>query len=239
MDGSRRIETNLAAVRERIERAATQAGRSSDAITLVAVTKYVGVAAASALVQAGCGELGESRPQQLWTKAAAMASLPVHWHLVGHLQRNKLGRVAQQASWIHSGDRWSLLSELDQWLLERGQVGPSVLLEVNISAEPGKHGFAPDDLRTLLPKLLELKASRIRGLMAMSGRDADADTARRQFAAVRELRDQLQREAGEQLRLDELSMGMSGDLEAAIREGATLVRVGSALFEGLSDAEKD
>ena len=90
MDGSRRIETNLAAVRERIERAATQAGRSSDAITLVAVTKYVGVAAAGALVQAGCGELGESRPQQLWTKAAAMASLPVHWHLVGHLQRNKL-----------------------------------------------------------------------------------------------------------------------------------------------------
>lgn len=227
-----RLLENLAAVRGRIAAAAARSGRRAEDVTLVAVTKYAGDQVARALVQRGALDLGESRPQELWKKAAALADLakPPRWHLVGHLQRNKVERTVPLVSLVHSADSVRLLEALDN--TARGiQRRVPVLLEVNVSGEAAKHGFAPAELSALRAMLDERAHLEVRGLMAMAGLEGDAADARREFAALRELRDRLRREWGNEYPLPELSMGMSGDYEIAIEEGATLVRVGSALFE--------
>jgi pyridoxal phosphate enzyme (YggS family) len=225
-----RVAANLANVRDRIAAAARSAGRSPDEVRLVAVTKYVDAATTRLLIEAGCHDLGESRPQELWDKAAALADSAIRWHLIGHLQRNKVRRTLPLVSLIHSGDSLRLLE-----VLNREAVGPlSVLLEVNVSGEAAKHGFAPDELPRHLEALAALTNLDIRGLMAMAALDDDPTTARRDFARLRELRDRLRREWAGRFALDELSMGMSGDFEQAVAEGATIVRIGSALFEGVA-----
>lgn len=227
-----RLRANLAAVRDRIAVAATKSGRPPDAVRLVAVTKYVDAATTRALFDAGCADLGESRPQQLWEKAAAFHDLAARWHLIGHLQRNKIRRTLPLVHLIHSGDRLSLLDDLERERSATAELPPlPILLEVNVSGEVAKHGFASDELPRLLDALSGFKRLRIDGLMAMAGLDDDPAAARRQFAALRELRDRLRAEWSGRFALDELSMGMSGDFEAAIAEGATIVRIGSALFE--------
>jgi pyridoxal phosphate enzyme (YggS family) len=232
---SRRLADNLAAVRERIAAAAAPSGRSANAVRLVAVTKYVDAALAGLLVEAGQAELGESRPQELWSKAAALADLKPIWHLIGHLQRNKVKRTLPVGKLIHSADSLRLLEEISR---EAGvqSISASVLLEVNISGDAAKHGLAPSAIEPLLPQIAALPHVQVRGLMTMASREGDADRARREFAALRELRDILQANCPPHVTLHELSMGMSGDYEIAIEEGATIVRVGSALFEGLSDS---
>jgi pyridoxal phosphate enzyme (YggS family) len=233
---SARIAENLAAVRGRIAAAAARSGRAADEITLVAVTKYVSADMVRLLVAAGCRELGESRPQALWEKAAALADLPVRWHMVGHLQRNKVRRTLPLVTMIHSIDSPRLLEAVDQeqgCLPRREPARLPVLLEVNTSGEAAKGGFAPDDAERLLAELPRYPHVSVCGLMCMAALEGGLDEARRDFAALRALRDRLCGGCPPGVTLDQLSMGMSGDFPVAIEEGATIVRVGSALFEGI------
>jgi pyridoxal phosphate enzyme (YggS family) len=227
-----RIADNVARVRERIAAAADRAGRSADDVQLVAVTKYVGPDEARALLAAGCLDLGESRPQELWRKAEVLRDEAVRWHMVGHLQRNKVRRTLPMISWLHSGDSQRLVEAVAEAARQSSTRLP-ILLEVNVSGETAKHGFAPDELERCLPGLLGLPGIEVRGLMAMAAYGSTGESARRDFVTLRELRDRLQRQVPAGVSLDHLSMGMSGDFEVAVEEGATIVRIGSLLFEGL------
>jgi hypothetical protein len=234
LDPTSRMAENLSGVRGRIAAAARASGRDPGSVRLVAVTKYVSAELARALVAAGCGDLGESRPQALWAKAAELAEGPeVRWHLIGHLQRNKVERTLPLVWLIHSVDSLRLAQALDEAARRRGTKA-SALFEVNVSGEVAKHGFEPAALERQLDELAQLAGLEPRGLMAMAGREDQAHDPRREFAGLRALRDRLARRWPGPARLDELSMGMSNDFEAAILEGATIVRVGSALFEGLA-----
>ena len=212
--------------------AAGRAGRRPEDVRLVAVTKYVGPEEIRALVAAGCTDLGESRPQQLWDRAAALHDLPVRWHMIGHLQRNKVDRTLPLVAMVHSVDSLRLAETIDA-AAARDNHKATVLLEVNISREPAKQGLAPEEIEPLLPGLLALGHLEIRGLMCMAGVAGGEDEARHSFAGLRTLRDRLRAICPGAVHWDELSMGMSGDYEIAVEEGATIVRVGSALFEGL------
>jgi len=251
-----RIAENLQVVRGRIAAAARRSGREPQQVKLVAVTKYVGIAETEALVAEGCQDLGESRPQELWHKAAELAGLGIRWHMIGHLQRNKVRRTIAHLVWLQSGDSLRLLAAADQAVGGQaaedqaakdkpaevqaggGRVQPlSVLLEVNISGDAAKHGFSVSELPGLLPEIARLRGLRVQGLMAMAALEGGLDEARRNFAELRAFRDRLRRTCPEGISLDELSMGMSNDFEVAIEEGATMVRVGSSLFEGIEGLE--
>lgn len=225
------IARNVAHVRERIAAAAERAGRAADDVRLVAVTKYVGPAEIEHLLAAGCLDLGESRPQDLWEKAPLFPGRGARWHLIGHLQRNKIRRTLPLIELLHSADSGRLLNELDR---EAERLGHpvSVLLEVNISQDDSKTGMAAAEVARFLARW-SYPHVRLRGLMGMASQGGDRDQARREFAALRELRDESRGLAPSRDDFRELSMGMSGDFEEAILEGATIVRVGSALFEGL------
>jgi pyridoxal phosphate enzyme (YggS family) len=240
------IADNLQRVRERIAAAAESAGRGAEKITLVGVTKYVGANAAAELVAAGCRDLGESRPQELWNKCEALqragASRPpgatpessnqIRWHLIGHLQRNKVRRTLPLVSLIHSVDSEHLLTAMDGAHATGSSASPiSVLLEVNTSGESTKQGLAPKEVEPLLAAAPRFPHLAIRGLMTMAALQGGDAAAARNFAALRELRDRLRPLAPACVQLNELSMGMSGDFEIAIREGATIVRIGSLLWE--------
>lgn len=228
---AQRIESNLRAVRQRIKNAAERAGRDPRDVTLLAVTKYVSAEVARVLVAAGCNDLGESRPQELWSKAEALADLPVRWHLVGHLQRNKAKRTIPNLSLLHSLDSLDLAGELDRLARAAGR-RLSVLVEVNVSLDATKHGFVPDSLVENVLEISTLPGLQLRGLMTMAHREGGPEVAREDFRILREMRDEVARRLPESVTLSELSMGMSDDFEVAIEEGATLIRVGSALFEG-------
>lgn len=222
-----RLRTNLAGVRAQIERAAGRARRDPADITLVAVTKYAPDEAVRGLVSLGLCDLGEARPQQL--EARRSLAPDVRWHLIGHLQRNKVRPVLPIASLIHSVDSLKLLERIGQIAGELGQAS-RVLLEVNVAGEASKDGFPLDELRAQWANCLAVPNVEIRGLMTMAPLADDPESARPVFRGLRQLRDDLRTAA---VSLPDLSMGMSGDFEIAIEEGATLVRIGSALFEGL------
>jgi pyridoxal phosphate enzyme (YggS family) len=229
---------NLRRVQERIAKAAESAGRSPSDITLVGVTKYVGIDEARELVAAGCRDLGESRPQELWKKAEDLSSRPgsadaIRWHLIGHLQRNKIRRTLALVMLIHSVDSERLLAAINEAHAETVNAGApiNVLLEVNTSGESAKHGLAPDDVEPLLAAAPDYPQVAIRGLMTMAALEGGLDVAAHNFASLRELRDRLKSNSPDCVQLNELSMGMSDDFEVAIREGATIVRIGSALWE--------
>lgn len=224
------LRTRLHAVEERLAAACRRAGRSRAEITLVAVTKTASVEAAAIMLEQGAIDLGENRPQELWRKAAVLPAT-VRWHMIGHLQRNKIERTLPLVCLIHSVDSPRLLEALEQESTRQELQTPlAVLLEVNASREASKHGFAPTDLPDLVPRLAALKHVQVKGLMTMAAPDEDPEYCRPTFAEVRLLRDRLGREVGPPHSLEHLSMGMSGDFEVAIEEGATIVRVGSALF---------
>jgi pyridoxal phosphate enzyme (YggS family) len=226
------IQENVAEIRGRMAEAAARSGRASEDVLLVGVTKYVTSDVAAALVSAGCRQLGESRPQQLWEKASALANLDVRWHLIGHLQSNKVKRSLPLLSCVHSGDRTSILDAMNNHAAQQGgQV--DVLLEVNVSGDSEKHGFAVGAAEQLAPQLDRWPHLNICGLMAMSARGSDSQGARKDFIRLRELREKMQAACPASIRLKHLSMGMSRDYEVAIEEGATMVRVGSALFAGV------
>jgi pyridoxal phosphate enzyme (YggS family) len=225
----RRLVDRLHAVEERIAAACARAGRQRRDVTLVAVTKTASVEAATALTELGVLDLGESRPQELWHKAEEIRGA-IRWHLIGHLQRNKITRTLPLVFRIHSVDSVRLLDALDQ---EAGEAGVDVLLEVNASAEDQKHGFDPSALSAALAFLSGLRRVRVTGLMTMAALEEDAERCRPTFARLRELRDRLAPSVSPPHSLRDLSMGMTNDFEVAIEEGATMVRIGSALFADL------
>jgi PLP dependent protein len=217
----------VAAVRGRVAAACARSRRPDD-VALVAVTKSVSARVAAVLPALGVNDLGESRPQELWKKAAAIPT--ARFHLIGHLQRNKLDRTVPMCALLHSVDSERLLVALNEFGVTRGVPVP-VLLEVNCSREGAKGGFAPEALPTLADTLLPLTGVRVDGLMTMAAYSDDPQAARPSFVELRTLRDALRARTG--LPLPHLSMGMSGDFEVAVEEGATLVRIGTTLFEGL------
>jgi pyridoxal phosphate enzyme (YggS family) len=227
-----RLRQNLESVRTRIGEAARRSARPADAVTLVAVTKKWPVEMVRPLVEAGAIDLGENYPQELWKKAEAVAGLeaPVRWHLIGHLQGNKAKRTLPLVKMIHAVDSLKLLQSLST--LAADLAGPpSVCLQVNTSAEEAKHGWSAEAILVDAEAIAACRKIPIVGLMTMAAWGTDAATARPSFLALRHVRDELRRRTD--MALPALSMGMSGDFETAIEEGATLVRVGSALFEGV------
>ncbi len=214
------VAENLARVRERIRRAAMRAGRAPEEVLLVGVSKSVDVERIRRAVAAGLPALGENRVQEVQEKIAVLGR-PVPWHLVGRLQTNKVRDAILLFDLIHSVDRLELAHELQRRAAAAGRV-VEVLVQVNLAGEATKGGFAPGELKSALETLAGLTALRVRGLMTIPPPVEDAELARGCFRRLRELRD----EAG----LQHLSMGMSGDFEVAVEEGATIVRVGTAIF---------
>lgn len=228
-DQTQTIADNLARIHERIAKAADRSGRSSSSVKLVAVSKYVDAATTAALLQAGCKELGESRPQQLCSKAEDVALSEAHWHLIGHLQRNKIRAVLPHVELIHSIDSLKLLQAVNRIAGELN-ITANVLLEVNCSGDAEKHGMSEEQLFEIMPKLSELNSVKACGLMTMAARVGGLATAARNFSDLRELLRRVTDESPPDIHLNELSMGMSHDFEVAIEEGATIVRIGSLLF---------
>lgn len=214
---------NLAA---RIEAAAIAAGRSADEVSLLAVSKTWPAEAVLSAAAAGQRAFGENYVQEGVAKVEELAGLGLEWHFIGPLQSNKTRLVANHFAWVHSIDRLRIAERLSE---QRDVHLPplQVCVQVNVSGEDSKSGVSPDELPALARAVAALPRLRLRGLMAIPEPTSDTALQRRRFAQVRQLRDQL---AGEGLALDTLSMGMSDDLEAAIAEGSTMVRVGTAIF---------
>lgn len=222
------IGDNVRRVYERLRRAALAAGRQEDSIRLVAATKSVSVDAIREGLAAGLTILGESRLQEALPKIEALRGEPVRWHFIGRLQRRKARSVVGLFDLIHSVDTLELAQEIDRRAKEAGHQ-QAVLLEVNVGDEPTKAGFRPDGLISLLPELSRLSYMGVKGLMTIPPPTSDAEQARPYFRRLRELAQKL-RQFVPGLSMDELSMGMSNDYVVAVEEGATLVRVGTAIF---------
>jgi pyridoxal phosphate enzyme (YggS family) len=222
------LAARLGGVRGRIKAACDRARRDPAEVTLVAVTKTVSARVAGLLPALGVLDLGEGRPQELARKAAVVPG--VRWHLVGHLQRNKVELVAPLLHRLHSADSPRLLTALDAFGRKAGRAVP-LFLEVNCSREAAKGGFAVADLPAALDLCVPLPGIECVGLMAMAAYTGDPAAARATFTELAGLRDDARRRTG--LPLPELSMGMSNDFEAAVELGATHVRVGTTLFAGL------
>lgn len=231
-DFQTQLQANVQAVEQRIAQACQRSGRPRSAVTLVAVAKYAEWPWVEALVEMGQPDLGENRPQQLVERIPQLTQ-PVTWHLIGHLQTNKAKLVLPLVPWIHSVDSLKLLCLLDR-LARELPVRPHLLLEVNVTGEATKYGFTPDELRSGWPTVRACQNVEIAGLMTMAPAADDPELARPAFQQLRALRDELQSTAPASLTLPHLSMGMTGDFEVAIEEGATFVRIGSALFDGLA-----
>ena len=216
----------LAQVRELMADAARKSGRAAEQIELVAVTKTHAAEKVQAAVEAGQLLFGESRVQEARAKIPLLPSR-LHWHFIGHLQKNKIRHALPLFELFHGIDSLALAQEMERIADEEG-MRPRVLLEVNVAGEASKHGFSPEALRRDLEAALSLGRLTIEGLMTLPPLAPEAEASRRYFVTLRELRDQL--EAEFEVRLPQLSMGMSGDFPIAIEEGATLVRVGTAIF---------
>ena len=221
------LRQRLDEVRGRIRAAAARSGRSAEAVTLVGVTKTVGVEVVRAAVAEGLADLGENRVQEAQAKIQAVGRDRARWHLIGHLQRNKAGRAVQLFDRVHSVDSAALAEALSRSAAGTGGSLP-VLVEVNVSGEATKFGVAPEGLEPLLGRIAALPGLRLDGLMTVGPLVERAEDVRADFARLRELRDRAEQRLG--LALPELSMGMSGDFEVAVEEGSTMVRVGSAIF---------
>ncbi len=220
------IQNNLQAVLGRIAAACKAAGKPESAVRLVAVSKTFPAETVRAAAAAGQRDFGENYLQEALAKMQALADLPLVWHFIGPIQSNKTRAIAEAFQWVHSVDREKIAARLSE--ARPAHLPPlNVCIEVNVSGEASKSGVAPDALAALARRVAALPRLALRGLMAIPEPTPDQAQQRRSFRAVRELKDALVREG---FPLDTLSMGMSADLEAAIAEGATLVRVGTAIF---------
>jgi pyridoxal phosphate enzyme (YggS family) len=220
------VQKNLSEIYARIESAATRCGRKASEIQLVAVSKTHPPELIREAFQAGQRAFGESRVQDALPKLDALPA-GIEWHFIGHLQTNKIRKVVGRFALFHGVDNENLAAQINRIAGELG-VTANVLLEVNVSGEESKFGFAPENLPAALENLAPLPFLRIRGLMTMAPYSDNPEEARPYFAKLREIRERLASRTG--LPLSELSMGMSGDFEQGIAEGATIVRVGSAIF---------
>jgi len=220
------IADRLTEILDRINSAALRVGRNPDEIQLVAVSKTHPPEAVQEAYEAGQRIFGESRVQELLAKIPSLPS-SIRWHFIGHLQANKIRKLLPVSELIHGVDSPELALDIDRIAADLG-LFPRVLLEVNVSGEGTKFGFKPDVLRARIDELLALPRVQIEGLMAIPAPVADPEEIRPAFRLLRELRDEISAASGTPLPV--LSMGMSGDYEIAIEEGATLVRVGTAIF---------
>jgi pyridoxal phosphate enzyme (YggS family) len=223
------LRARLAGVRRRIADAASRTGRDPAAVRLVAVSKTFPAEHIRAAFEAGQRDFGENRVQEALAKIGSLSDLPVTWHLIGHLQSNKARRAAETFQAIHSVDDLSLLHKLDQ---AAGATRRTIelLVQVALAGEPTKSGARPDQLMPIFIAAAACSAARVSGLMLLPPMTADPEGARPFFAALRHLRDDLLAAGVDRAMLAELSMGMSDDFEVAIEEGATIVRVGTAIF---------
>jgi pyridoxal phosphate enzyme (YggS family) len=220
------IAENLERVREQIAQAAPKSRRSIDEVELVAITKTHPAERVREAIDAGQTLFGESRVQEARAKIPELPSA-IRWHFVGHLQKNKIRHALPLFEMIHSIDSFALAKDLNRIAEEEG-MHPRVLLEVNVAGEGSKFGFAPDKLREQMEELLGLSRLSIEGLMCIPPIAEEAESSREYFVQLRELRDSVEEQFN--VKLPRLSMGMTNDYAIAVEEGATLVRVGTAIF---------
>ncbi len=221
------LASNLASVRERINAAERRSGRPAGSVTLIGVVKTLPAELIGAAVALGLTDLGENRVQEAERHQFQVARSAARWHMIGHLQRNKAGQALELFDVVHGVDD----AELARALARRAQVAArrlQVLIEVNVSGEASKFGVAPEHVAAVAGEVVSHASLELLGLMTVGAPVATPGDARPGFARLRELRDELSRALG--VALPELSMGMSGDYEVAVEEGATMVRVGTALF---------
>lgn len=223
------ISENLAQVKNKIALAARKAGRDPQSIELVAVSKGVPLEMMIAARESGALVFGESRIQEADKKIAVMGHDRLRWHLIGHLQKNKVRRIFDLFDLVHSVDSLELAGAIHKEAIARGRVMP-ILVQVNVSGEESKFGLAPGEVEPLLVAVSKLAGIHVEGLMTIPPLTDDPEDSRRYFARLREMRDDLKKRDIESVALEQLSMGMSNDFSIAIEEGATLVRVGSAIF---------
>ena len=232
------IARNLAAVRTRIAAACARAGRAPEEVRLLPVSKTVDHARIRLAYDAGCRDLGENKVQEALQKWEAMADLDgVRWSVIGHLQSNKAKFVARFASEFQALDSLHVAEELDRRLQREGRA-LDVFVQVNTSNEASKYGLAPEQAAAFIRALPAFTSLRVRGLMTLAALSADQDRVRACFQLLLSLRSRLQQDAPSGVELQELSMGMSGDFETAIEEGATVVRVGQAIFGARNTPDK-
>jgi PLP dependent protein len=220
------IAENLERVHEKIAQAAVKAGRTADEIELVAITKTHLAERVREAVEAGHVLFGESRVQEARAKIPELPSTS-RWHFVGHLQKNKIRHALPLFELFHGIDSLALAEEMNRIAADEG-MHPRILLEVNVAGEGSKFGFKPESMRKEMESLLALPRLSIEGVMCIPPLAEDAEASRKYFVQLRELRDSLEQEF--QLKLPQLSMGMTQDFWVAVEEGATLVRVGTAIF---------
>ena len=225
------IAANLADVRSRLAGALARAGRAPSAVRLVAVSKTFPISHVQAACAAGQRLFGENRVQEALEKIEVSSDTPIEWHLVGHLQSNKARKAAAVFACIHSIDSADLLRRVDGAAAEAGTT-PELLVQVDLAGEPTKHGTAADALYAIFEAAATCTAARVTGLMVLPPFMPDPEDTRPYFGRLREVRDELAGRGTPPSMLRELSMGMSHDFEVAIEEGATLVRVGTAIFGG-------
>jgi pyridoxal phosphate enzyme (YggS family) len=226
------IVENLEEVRGRIAEAARRSGRSASDVTLVAVSKTFSADHVREAWAAGQREFGENKVQEALQKIAETSDISIRWHLIGHLQSNKARKAAGAFACIQSVDSLELVQRLDAARngLAPGLAPPEVLVQVDFAGEATKFGASPDDAGPIVRAALEARGVRLAGLMLMPPWSADPEQTRPWFVRLREFRDRLLREGIPAAALPQLSMGMSHDYEAAVEEGSTLVRVGTAIF---------
>lgn len=222
------IAANIEDIRKRIARAASRAGRKEESIRLMAVSKTVEPARVREAVDAGIRIFGENYVQEAREKIPAMGP-GIEWHMIGHLQTNKVKYVVPLFDWIHSVDRMELARELNRRAGQHGRT-LNVLIEVNVGGEASKSGATPQDVPALIRAAASLPHLRVRGLMTMPPYSENPEDARPYFVSLAKLRDDIRALAIDNVSMDELSMGMTDDFEVAIEEGATIIRVGRAIF---------
>ncbi|MEW6614346.1 MAG: YggS family pyridoxal phosphate-dependent enzyme [Thermodesulfobacteriota bacterium] len=231
-----KIADNLLSVKERIEKAALKAGRDPGEVKLVVVSKTIEVEEIREAISAGATILGESYVQEAKEKieeighqVGARRVVPLFWHMIGHLQTNKVKQAVSMFDMFHSVDRKVLAEEIDKRAKQSGK-RVSVLIQVNISHETTKSGIERDRAISLVSEIANLTNIKVEGLMTMPPYFDDPEDARSYFKSLRELKEEIEREGLENISMRELSMGMSSDFEIAIEEGATIVRIGTAIF---------
>ncbi len=222
------VAGNYERIRERVARAAGAGGRVPDAVRIVAAAKAQPIERVQQAIRAGVTDIGENYVQEAAATIACIDA-PITWHMIGHLQRNKAGRALELFQVIHTLDSVALADALTRQAEQRGRV-IRVLIEVNIGGEASKHGVAPDAVEPLLAALADRRWLTVEGLMTIPPPGPSAEDSRPYFRRLRELRDRLQKQVPGNAPLRELSMGMSDDFVVAVEEGATMVRIGRAIF---------
>ncbi|MBO4695743.1 MAG: YggS family pyridoxal phosphate-dependent enzyme [Lachnospiraceae bacterium] len=223
------IGDRIAEVKEQIRLRCEKSNRDPSEVTLIAVSKTKPLSMITEAMESGQAEFGENKVQEMCEKAAQLDGQPVHWHLIGHLQSNKVKKAVSVAELIHSVDSLSLAQEIDKYAAKAGKC-QDILLEVNVADEESKFGLKPDEVIPLVKEIAGLKNLRLRGLMTVAPYTDDAETNRPYFRALHDLMVDINKKNIDNISVDILSMGMSGDYGVAVEEGATHVRVGTYLF---------